>query len=68
MSVPDIASPVNIRNLLPNLATTEPSAVFVRWMLRIVTGIIFLAATVIGLQLAAAAPSESPVLTSVSHR
>ena len=68
MSVPDIATQINIRSLLPSLATTEPSAVFVRWMLRVVTGIIFVAATVIGVQLAAAAPTESPVSTSVSHR
>ena len=68
MSVPDIATLVNIRSRLPNLATTEPSAVFVRWKLRALTGIIFVTATVIGVQLAAAAPAESPAVTSVSHR
>jgi hypothetical protein len=53
---------------VPGLAAAEPSAVFVRWMLRIVTVIIFLAATVIGVQLATAAPSQSPVSTSESPR
>ncbi len=62
MSVPDVATLLNLRSL----AAAEPSAVFVRWMLRIITVIIFVAATVIGVQFAAAAP-ESPVSTSVSH-
>jgi hypothetical protein len=68
MSVPDIASLIHIRSLEPNLATAEPSAVFVRWMLRVVTGIIFVAATVIGVQLATTAPTEPPAPTSVSPR
>lgn len=63
MSVPDVATLVNIRNLVPSVATAEPPAVLVRWMLRLATVIIFVAATVIGVQLAMAAPTESPVST-----
>jgi hypothetical protein len=37
-------------------------------MLRGVTVIIFGLATIVGIQFAAAAPAESPVSTSVSHR
>jgi hypothetical protein len=37
-------------------------------MLRGFTVIIFTAATVIGVQFGTAAPAESPVSTSVSHR
>jgi hypothetical protein len=67
MSIPDVATLINIRSWVPNLTTAEPSAVFVRRMLRVVTGVIFVAATVIGVQFAAAAPAEPPVSTSVSH-
>jgi hypothetical protein len=67
MSIPDVATLINIRSRVPNVTTAEPSAVFVRWMLRVATAIIFVAATVIGVQLGAAAPAESPVPTSVSH-
>jgi hypothetical protein len=68
MSVPDVAILINIRSLSPSLATGEPSAVVVRWMLRLVTVIIFLAATVIGVQFATAAPTEPPVSISGSSR
>ena len=68
MSVPGVANLVSIRSRVPNLATAVPSASFVRWMLRLVTVIIFVAATVIGVQLATAAPSQSPVSSSGSHR
>ncbi len=68
MSVPGVANLISIRSRVPNLATAEPSAAFVRWMLRLVTVIIFVAATVIGVQLATAAPSQSPVSSSGSHR
>ena len=67
MSVPDIATLINIRNLVPSAATAEPPAVFVRWMLRLATVIIFVAATVIGVQFAMAAPTESPVSLSESR-
>ena len=68
MSVPDVAILINIRSLAPSLATGEPSAAFIRWMLRLVTVIIFVAATVIGVQLATAAPTEPPVSVSGSQR
>ena len=68
MSVPDVALLTNLRSRVPNLASAETSAGFVRWMLRGITVIIFGTATVIGVQFAAAAPAESPVSTSVSHR
>jgi hypothetical protein len=68
MSVPDVAILTNLRSRVPNLAAAEPSAAFVRWMLRGITVIIFGLATVVGIQFAAAAPAESPVSTSVSHR
>jgi len=68
MSVPGVATLNSIRSRVPNLATAEPSATVVRWMLRLVTVIIFVAATVIGVQLATAAPSQSPVSSSGSHR
>lgn len=68
MSVPDVALLTNLRSRVPNLTAAEPSAGFVRWMLRGVTVIIFATATVIGVQFAAAAPADPPVSTSVSHR
>ena len=68
MSVPDVAMLVSIRSQSPSLAGFEPSALFVRWMLRLLSVIVFLAATVIGIQLATAAPSEPPVSISGSSR
>ena len=68
MSVPDVAILTILRSRVPNLASAEPSAVFVRWMLRGVTVIIFAAATVIGVQSAAVAPAESPASPSEPHR
>ena len=68
MSVSDVAMLISLRSQAPSLAASEPSALFVRWMLRLLSVIIFLAATVIGVQLATAAPAESPVSTSVSQR
>jgi hypothetical protein len=63
MSLPDVATLLNLRRLVPSV-TAEPPAVLVRWMLRLATVIIFLAATVIGVQFALAAPTEPPVSTS----
>jgi hypothetical protein len=63
MSLPDVATLLNLRSLLPSVAA-EPPAVLVRWMLRLATVIIFLAATVIGVQFALAAPTEPPASTS----
>ena len=68
MSVPDVADLPAVPNLVPNLASAEPSTGVIRWMLRGVTVIIFGLATVVGIQFAAAAPAESPVSTTVSHR
>jgi hypothetical protein len=67
MSVSGVATLINLRSRVPSLAA-EPSGVLVRWMLRLATVIIFVAATVIGVQLAMAAPTESPASTSGSHR
>jgi hypothetical protein len=67
MSIPDVTSLINIRTLVPSLAPAELPAAFVRWMLRLLTVIIFLTATVIGVQIATAAPTESPVSTSGSR-
>jgi hypothetical protein len=66
MSVPDVASLLNMRSLLPSVAA-EPSAILIRWMLRLTTVVIFLAATVIGVELALAAPTEPPASTSESR-
>ena len=68
MSVSDVAALINIRGRVPGLASAEPSAAFVRWMLRFATLLIFLAATVIGVQFATAAPTEPPISISGSHR
>jgi hypothetical protein len=68
MSVPDVAILINIRSRSPSLATGELSAVVVRWILRLVTVIIFVAATVIGVQFATAAPTEPLVSISGSSR
>ncbi len=68
MSVPDVAGLITPRSLVPDLAAAQPSAVFVRRLLRVVTVIIFATATVIGVQFAAAAPTESPVSPRVLHR
>ena len=63
MSVPDVASLLNLRSLVQRVAA-EPPAALVHWLLRLATVIIFLTATVIGVQLALAAPSEPPASTS----
>jgi hypothetical protein len=63
VSLPDVATLVNLRGLVQRVAA-EPPAVLVRWMLRLATVIIFLAATVIGVSLALAAPAEPPASTS----
>ena len=68
MSIPDIATLINIRRLAPSLDPAKLSAAFVCWMLRVVTVIIFVAATTIGIQLAAAAPIAPPVSTSAADR
>ena len=65
MSLPDAATMVNLRGLVQRVAA-EPPAVLVRWMLRLATVIIFLAATVIGVQLGLAAPTEPPAPISES--
>ena len=68
MSVPDVATLVNIRALVPRVASAQPPTVLVRWMLRLATVVIFGAATVIGVPLALAAPTESPVSLSEPRR
>jgi hypothetical protein len=66
MSFRDVATLVNLRSLVQRVSA-EPPAVLVRWMLRLATVITFLVATVIGVHLALAAPTEPPASTSVSH-
>ena len=68
MSIPGVATLISNRSRVPGTATAEPSAAVVRWLLRLITVIIFLAATVIGVQLATTAPSQSPASTGGSHR
>ena len=68
MSVPDVAALINIPSLVPSTATAQPTASFVRWMLRVATVIIFATATLVGVQLAMAAPAEPPASTSGSQR
>ena len=63
MSLPDVATLVNLRRLVPGVSA-EPPAVLVRWMLRLATVIIFLVATVVGVQLGLAAPTEPPASVS----
>jgi hypothetical protein len=60
MSVPDIATSINIRTLVPSVVTASPSGVLVRWLLHATTVIIFAVATVIGVSVALTAPTESP--------
>ena len=68
MSVPDIAASINIRSLVPSLASIQPSSILVRWTLRATTMAIFSVATVLGIQVALAAPTESPVSISEPRR
>jgi hypothetical protein len=68
MSVPDVATLTNIRGLVPSVVSALPPGVLVRWMLRVATLVIFGVATVIGVQLALAAPTESPVSISEPRR
>ena len=48
MSVPDVATLVNLRGLVPSVVSAQPPTVPVRWMLRHATVVIFGVATVIG--------------------
>ena len=66
MSLGDVATLLTLRSLRPTV-TAERSAILIRWMLRLITVIIFLAATVIGVQFALAAPTEPPASTSLSR-
>lgn len=59
VSGPDVATLPGVRRLVPRVAA-QPPAALVRWLLRVVTAAIFLAATVIGVQVGLAAPTESP--------
>ncbi len=68
MAVLNVATFTSIRSRIPSIAAADLSASSVRWILRLVTVIIFLVATVIGVQLATAAPTDSPVSTSGSSR
>jgi hypothetical protein len=68
MSVPDVATSVSLRSLVPNVVSAQPSSVLVRWMLRAVTLLVFGIATVIGVQLGLSAPSESPASSSEPRR
>ena len=68
MSVSDVATSISLRNLLPSAASAQRSSVLVLWMLRATTVIVFAVATIIGVQVALAAPTESPVSISGSRR
>ena len=68
MSVPDVATSISLRSLIPSVASAQPSSVLVRWMLRATTLIVFTLATIIGVQVALAAPAESPVSISGARR
>jgi hypothetical protein len=68
VSVPDVAASINIRSLVPSLASIQPSSILVRWTLRATTMVIFSVATVLGIQVALAAPTESPVSISEPRR
>ena len=68
MSVPDVATLINIRGLVPRVVSGQPPDVLVRWMLRTATVVIFAVATVIGVSFALAAPTESPVSISEPRR
>ena len=68
MSVPDVATSISLRSLLPSVAWAQLSGVVVRWMLRIITVVVFALATIIGVSVALAAPAESPVSISGSRR
>ncbi|HLL63304.1 MAG TPA: hypothetical protein VK401_09660 [Propionibacteriaceae bacterium] len=68
MSVPDVATSISLRSLVPSVASAKPSSVLVRWMLRATTVIVFVVATVVGVQVALAAPAVSPVSISGSRR
>ena len=68
MSVPDVATSISLRSLIPSVAAAQPSSVLVGWMLRATTVIVFVVATIIGVEVALAAPTESPVSISGSRR
>ena len=68
MSVPDVATSISLRSLAPSAISAQPSSVLVRWMLRATTVIVFVVATVVGVQVALAAPAVSPVSISGSRR
>ena len=68
MSAPDVANSVSLRSLVPSVISAQPSSVLVRWMLRLTTLVVFGIATVIGVGVGLAAPSESPVSISEPRR
>jgi hypothetical protein len=68
MSVPDVATLINIRGRVPSVVSAQSPGVLVRWMLRLATLVIFGVATVIGVQLGLTAPAESPVSISEPRR
>lgn len=68
MSVPDVATSISLRSLVPSVASAQPSSALMRWMLRTMTVVVFAVATIIGVQVALAAPAESPVSISGSRR
>jgi hypothetical protein len=68
MSVSDVATSISLGSLLPSVASAQPSSVLVGWLLRATTVVVFVVATIIGVQVALAAPTESPVSISGSRR
>jgi hypothetical protein len=68
MSVPDVATSISLRSLVPSAVSAQPSSVLVRWMLRAITVVVFGLATVIGVGVGLDAPNESPVSISEPRR
>jgi hypothetical protein len=68
MSVPDVATSISLRSLVPSAVSAQPSSVAVRWLLRATTLVVFGLATVIGVGLGLDAPSESPASISEPRR
>jgi len=68
MSVPGVASSISLRGLVPSVASAQPSSALVRWMLRMMTAVVFAVATIMGVQVALAAPAESPASISEPRR
>ena len=68
MSVSHVVTSISLRGLVPSIDSARAPSVLVRWMLRATTVLVFAVATIIGVWVGLAAPSESPVSISGSRR